>query len=90
MYGSTVAVVGGKNNDEVAIHEDTGNFTASMSVSDPKGVSMYDLVLAVQNDDSIFIFEKITGSWTQTASITSSYKNVQMYSNFVVAGSSGR
>lgn len=90
VYGSTVAVVGGKDDNEVEIHSDTGTYSATVSVSDPKGVSMYGNVLAVQNDASIFIFEKITGSWTQTASHTSNaYKNVQMYSNFVVGGSTG-
>ena len=90
MYGSTVAV-GVKNGNFVEIFTDTGVFLDSMDVgSDPKSLSMYGSVLAVQTNDAIFIYEEISSSWTQTAShSTGTFKSVQMYSNFVVAGNSG-
>lgn len=90
VYGSTVAVVGGKGDHQVAIHDDTGAYTTAVSVTTPLSISMYGLVLAVQNSASLYIFEKISTSWTQTAiHTTGTFSNVQIYSNFVVAGNTG-
>jgi hypothetical protein len=51
---------------------------------------MYGTVLAVHTSGSLYVFEKISASWTQTGSYTTgTFTNIQMYSNFIVAGNSG-
>jgi hypothetical protein len=89
VYGSTVAV-GVHDGDDVEIYSDAGVLLDSVDVgADPKGVSMYDSVLAVLTDDEIFLFQKISSSWTQTSSHqTGTFKSVQIYDNFIVAGNS--
>jgi hypothetical protein len=89
VYGSTVAV-GSKDDDEVSIYNDTGTYETAVSVTDPKTISMYGLVLAAQTDSTVYIFEKISATWTLTASYsTGTFTNVQIHSNFVVAGNTG-
>lgn len=90
VYGSTVAI-GTKETDDVAIYSDTGTKQDSVSVTDIKGIALYGDVLAAQNKASLYVFEKISSAWTQTASHTPSedINNVAIYSNFIVVGSKG-
>lgn len=90
VYGSRIAV-GSSDSDAVEIFDDTGSLEDSVSVSSIENVAMYDDVLAAHADDTIFVFERISGAWTAMSSYTSTgtFKNVQMYSNWIVAGNKG-
>jgi hypothetical protein len=90
VYGSTVAV-GTSDLSNVAIYDDTGSFQDSVSVSGIKNVALYDSVLAAQTDSTVYIFEKISSAWSQTATYSQgTFTNVKIYSNWIVAGNEGK
>jgi hypothetical protein len=88
VYGSTVAV-GSDDDEKVSIFTDTGTFVESVAVTAVKGVAMYDSLIAARTDVAVYIFERISTAWTQTAIYLQSNTNIAIYSNTIVAGGSG-
>lgn len=88
VYGSTVAVATSYTND-VAVYSDTGTKSGSLSVTSIAGIAIYGDVIAAHDSTSVYSFEKISGGWTQTSSLTpsNSITNVAMYSSFIAIGS---
>jgi hypothetical protein len=61
-----------------------------LAVTNINGVAMYGNVIAAQDKTSVFVFEKISSQWTQTASHTpNDINSIAIYSNFIVAGTKG-
>lgn len=89
VYANTIAV-GSDDTDDVRIYTDTGTYVAAVSVPQVLDVAMYGDVIVSYSPTTLYVFELITGSWTETATL--SYANclsLAIYGGAIVASKAG-
>lgn len=89
MHGTTIAV-GTDNIHEVGVYTDSGTQTKLLNVPNVNSIAMNEYVLVAEDKSNIYVFQKISGQWTQTQTTQPlTINNIAMYSRFIVVGRIG-